>query len=95
MKTITHDPVERAAAVASPLFHRILRELDLGPEGTVRLMRQVAGLYLQGRSDGAAEFAHQLNRTLAEENIAAAVLVEDRPGREPTGARVVAFNSTD
>jgi hypothetical protein len=91
VKTITHDPVQRAADVASPLFHRILTELDLGPEGTERFMRQVASLYLQGRSDGAAEFAHQLNRTLADENIAAAVLVEDGPVDEPTAARVLVF----
>jgi hypothetical protein len=75
----TQDPVQRAAAAASPLFHHIASQLHLGPDEAERLMLRIADLYLQGRTAGAAEFAHQMNLTLADDDIAVAFRITDGP----------------
>ena len=70
------DFVQQAATAASPLFHRAVRDLGLGPDEAHRLLLQMVDVYLRGRTDGANQLAQQLNRRLAAERIDAAVVID-------------------
>ena len=85
MPTTVEDVVQQAADAASPLFHRTVRDLGLGPEEAHRLLLQMVDLYLKGRTDGANQLAQQLNRRLAADSVDAAVVIELGPLCVPEG----------
>jgi hypothetical protein len=85
MPTTVEDFVQQAAEAASPLFHRAVKDLGLGPEEAHRLLLQLVDVYLKGRTDGANQLAQQLNRRLAAESIDAAVVIQLEPLRMPDG----------
>jgi hypothetical protein len=85
MPTTVEDFVQQAADAASPLFHRAVKDLGLGPDEAHRLLLQMVDVYLKGRTDGANQLAQQLNRRLATDSIDAAVVVQVEPHRVPEG----------
>ncbi len=79
MPTTSEDFVQQAADEASPLFHRAVKDLGLGPDEAHRLVLQMVDVYLKGRTDGANHLAQQLKRRLAADSINSAVVIQLEP----------------